>query len=163
AAQTQNLVVVKSMGKSIGWHGVRLGYAVTEPRRAESLRAQLPFWNINGLAAFVLKNMRRFKQEYYASFGEVAADRIYMTEQLALVPGVNIYPSKANFVFVELPDLISGRQLRDRLLEKYGLMVRECSNKIGSSEQYLRLAVQTKEAVDLLAQALRRELTLKDL
>ena len=38
-------------------------------------------------------------------------------------------------------------------------MVRECSNKIGSSEQYLRLAVQTREAVDLLAQALSRELT----
>jgi histidinol-phosphate/aromatic aminotransferase/cobyric acid decarboxylase-like protein len=39
-------------------------------------------------------------------------------------------------------------------------MVRECSNKIGSSEQYLRLAVQTKEAVDLLVQALTREISL---
>jgi histidinol-phosphate/aromatic aminotransferase/cobyric acid decarboxylase-like protein len=37
-------------------------------------------------------------------------------------------------------------------------MVRECSNKIGSSERYLRLAVQTREAVDLLVQALSREL-----
>jgi histidinol-phosphate/aromatic aminotransferase/cobyric acid decarboxylase-like protein len=37
--------------------------------------------------------------------------------------------------------------------------VRECSNKIGSSEQYLRLAVQTREAVDLLVQALSRELS----
>jgi histidinol-phosphate/aromatic aminotransferase/cobyric acid decarboxylase-like protein len=158
AAQTRNLIVVKSMGKSLGWHGVRLGYAATEPQRAESLRAPLPFWNINGLAAFVLRNMTRFKQEYYASFAEVAADRIYMTEQLALVPGVNVYPSKANFVFVELPDSISGRQLRDRLLENYGLMVRECSNKIGSSEQYLRLAVQGKAAVNSLVAALRCEL-----
>jgi histidinol-phosphate/aromatic aminotransferase/cobyric acid decarboxylase-like protein len=38
--------------------------------------------------------------------------------------------------------------------------VRECSNKIGSSERYLRLAVQTNEAADLLVQALRRELSL---
>jgi len=43
-------------------------------------------------------------------------------------------------------------------LERHGLMVRECSNKIGSSERYLRLAVQTKESVDLLVHALRREL-----
>ena len=57
AAQTSNLIVVKSMGKSLGWHGVRLGYASTEPFRAEGLRARLPFWNINGVAAFVLKNM----------------------------------------------------------------------------------------------------------
>src|SRR5258705_1075741 len=158
AAQPPNLIVVKSMGKSLGWHGVRLGYAATARRRAAGLRAQLPFWNINGLAAFILKNMTGFKREYFASFAEVAADRIYMTERLAAVPGVNIYPSKANFLFVELPDSMSGRQLRDRLLENYGLMVRECSNKIGSTEQYLRLAVQGKTAVNSLVKALRCEL-----
>lgn len=158
AAQAPNLIVVKSMGKSLGWHGVRLGYAATAPRRAQAMRARLPFWNINGLAAFVLKNMPGFKRDYFTSFTEVAADRIYMTEQLTLVPGLSICPSKANFLFVELPDSISGRQLRDRLLENYGLMVRECSNKIGSTEQYLRLAVQGKAAVDSLVTALRCEL-----
>lgn len=158
AAQTPNLIVVKSMGKSLGWHGVRLGYAATELRRARAMRAQLPFWNINGLAAFVLKNMTGFKREYYASFAEVSADRVYMAEQLAMLPGISTYPSKANFLFVELPDSMSGRLLRDRLLENYGLMVRECSNKIGSSEQYLRLAVQGKYAVNSLVAALRCEL-----
>ena len=159
AASTQNLVVVKSMGKSLGWHGVRLGYAATEPRRAQTMRARLPFWNINGLAAFVLKNVTYFKQEYFESFGKVAEDRIYMTEQLSSVPALKIYPSKANFLFVELPDGISGRTLRNRLLKNYGLMVRECSNKIGSSEQYLRLAVQGKATVDSLVAALHAELT----
>ena len=80
-----------------------------------------------------------------------------MLQQLERVRGLRVFPSKANFLYVELPREISGRKLRDRLLEQYGLMVRECSNKIGSSEQYLRLAVQTKEAVDILVQALRRE------
>jgi histidinol-phosphate/aromatic aminotransferase/cobyric acid decarboxylase-like protein len=153
-----NLVIVKSMGKSLGWHGVRLGYAVAEPRRAESLRARLPFWNINGLAAYVLKTVTRFKREYHQSFARVAVDRRYMTEQLATVHGLTICPSKANFLFVELPDGVSGRALRDRLLQKYGLMVRECSNKKGASEQQLRLAVQTKAAVDVLLPALRQEL-----
>jgi histidinol-phosphate/aromatic aminotransferase/cobyric acid decarboxylase-like protein len=153
-----NLVVVKSMGKSLGWHGVRLGYAVAEPRRARALRSRLPFWNINGLAAYVLKNMIRFKPEYYASFARVAADRRYMTQQLSAVAGLKIYPSQANFLFVELPEELSGRALRDRLLQSYGLMVRECSNKLGSTEQYLRLAVQGKAAVDTLVAALHEEL-----
>lgn len=159
AADTSNLIVVKSMGKSLGWHGVRLGYVATEPQRAKALRARLPFWNINGLAAFVLRNVTRFRHEYYESFLRVAEDRIYMTEQLSSVPGITIYPSKANFLFVELPGGVSGRTLRDRLLRNYGLMVRECSNKIGSSEQYLRLAVQGKAAVDSLVVALRDEFT----
>ena len=155
-----NLVVVKSLGKSLGWHGVRLGYAAMNPRAAELLRSQLPFWNVNGLAAYILKNLPEFKDEFRQSLGLVAQDRAYMLNQLEQVPGLRVFSSKANFLYVELPPNVPGRKLRDRLLARYGLMVRECSNKIGSSEQYLRLAVQTKEAVDLLCEALSREVSL---
>lgn len=155
----QNLVVVKSLGKSLGWHGVRLGYAAMNPQAADLLRSQLPFWNVNGLAAYILKNLSEFKDEFRQSLALVAQDRTYMLSQLERVPGLRVFSSKANFLYVELPPHVPGRKLRDRLLERYGLMVRECNNKIGSSEQYLRLAVQTKEAVDLLCQALSREVS----
>jgi histidinol-phosphate/aromatic aminotransferase/cobyric acid decarboxylase-like protein len=158
AAETPNLVVVKSMGKSLGWHGVRLGYAAANPERAKELRERLPFWNINGLAAYVLKTVTRFKGEYRESFARVAEDRVYMETRLAEVQGLTVYPSKANFLFVELPEGAPGKALRDRLLKHHGLLVRECSNKIGSSEQYLRLAVQCRAAVDVLVPALRVEL-----
>jgi histidinol-phosphate/aromatic aminotransferase/cobyric acid decarboxylase-like protein len=159
AADTPNLVVVKSMGKSLGWHGVRLGYAAAQPLRAKAMRERLPFWNINGLAAYVLKTVTRFKAEYRASFAKVAEDRVYMMEQLMSVRGLTLYPSKANFLFIELPDGVPGKMLRDRLLKNYGVMVRECSNKIGSTEQYLRVAVQGRAAVDVLVQALQDELS----
>jgi histidinol-phosphate/aromatic aminotransferase/cobyric acid decarboxylase-like protein len=156
--KAQNLVVVKSLGKSFGWHGVRLGYAATNPRAAELLRSQLPFWNINGLAAYILKSVTKFKAEFRQSLLLVEHDRAYMLRQLEKISGLRVFPSRANFIYVELPANIPGRQLRDRLLNQYGLMVRECSNKIGSSERYLRLAVQTKEAVDRLIAALVGEL-----
>jgi threonine-phosphate decarboxylase len=158
AANSDRLIVVKSMGKSLGWHGVRLGFAVTNPRRAAELRAQLPFWNINGLAAYVLKIVNDFKDEYRSSFARVIEDRFYMASQLDVVPNLQVFPSKANFLFVQLSDGVSGRALRDCLLQDYGLMIRECSNKMGSSEQYLRLAVQRRDAVDELVRALRIEI-----
>lgn len=158
AAGTANLIVVKSMGKSLGWHGVRLGYAVAEPSRAQAMRARLPFWNINGLAAYILKTVVGFKREYEASFALVAEDRRYMTDRLATLSDLVIYPSKANFLFVELANGVSGRALRDSLLKNHGVMLRECSNKIGSSEQFLRLAVQGRAAVDVLVDALHEEL-----
>lgn len=161
--RAQNLVVVKSLGKSLGWHGVRLGYAATNSRIADLLSSQLPFWNVNGLAAYILKTLSEFKDEFRQSLALVAQDRTYMLNQLERVPGLEVFPSKANFLYVELSSRLPGRKLRDRLLERYGLMVRECSNKIGSSERYLRLAVQTKEAIDLLVQALSRELSLSQL
>ena len=122
------------------------------------LRSQLPFWNVNGLASYILKTLSEFKDEFRQSLALAAQDRTYMLEQLERIPGLRVFPSKANFLYVELPPNVPGRMLRDRLLEEYGLMVRECSNKIGSSEQYLRLAVQTKQAVDPLVEALNREL-----
>lgn len=149
------------MGKSFGWHGVRLGYAIATSARAQKLRALQPFWNINGLAAYVLKTATRFKHEYRVSFTLVAQDRRYMTERLATVPGLVVYPSQANFLFVEIPDGVSGRILRDRLLNDHGLLVRECSNKIGATEQQLRLAVQTRNAVDSLVTALCDELSVE--
>lgn len=158
--RARNLVVVKSLGKSLGWHGVRLGYAALNSQAAALLRSELPFWNINGFAAYILKTLPEFKDEFRASLTRVAQDRTYMLNQLERIPGLRVFPSKANFLYVELPPHVPGRKLRDQLLEQYGLMVRECSNKIGSSEQYLRLAVQTREAVDLLVQALGREVSL---
>lgn len=149
-----NLVVVKSLGKSLGWHGVRLGYAATNPKTAAGLKSQLPFWNVNGLAAYILKTVTQFKEEFRESLKRVAADRAYMQQQLEQVPGLKVFPSRANFLYVELPPNVAGRKLRDLLLKEYGLLVRECSNKIGSSERYLRLAVQTRAAVDVLISAL---------
>jgi threonine-phosphate decarboxylase len=156
--KARNLVVVKSLGKSLGWHGVRLGYAAMNSIAADHLRSQLPFWNVNGLAAYILKSVSEFKDEFERSLVLVAQDRTYMLNQLEPIPGLRVFPSKANFLYVELPSETPGRQLRDRLLEQYGLMVRECSNKIGSSERYLRLAVQTREAVDRLVHALSHSL-----
>jgi threonine-phosphate decarboxylase len=160
AARLPHVIVVKSMGKSIGWHGLRLGYGVAAPRRAEGLRSRLPFWNVNGIAAFVLKQLPRFRRELEDSFAAVKEDRAYLSMRLSALPGVTVYPSAANFVLAELPNGVSGRRLRDRLLTRHGVMVRENSNKDGSTEQFIRLAVQRPPAVDTLLRALEEELPL---
>jgi threonine-phosphate decarboxylase len=154
AVASHNTIVVKSMGKSLGWHGIRLGYAVANTKMAQELRAKVPYWNINGLAGFVLKNINKFRTQYAESFGKVAADREYMYQQLQTVPGLKTYPSKGNFLFSALPDGVSGKQVRDILLEQYGLLIRECSNKAGSTEQYLRSVVRVRDDADKLVAAL---------
>lgn len=158
ALASHNTIVVKSMGKSLGWHGIRLGYGVANADLAQALRTKIPYWNINGLAAFVLKNIARFRTVYDASFGKVSADRDYMYAQLQTIPGLVTYPSKANFLLSELPEGVSGKQVRNILLEQYGLLVRECSNKVGSTESYLRNVVRKKDEVDKLVSALREVL-----
>lgn len=153
-----NAMVVKSMGKALGWHGIRLGYAVANRRMAAELRARTPYWNVNGLASFVLKHLDRHLDRYLDSFVKTARDRDYMSRALGTVGGLKTYPSKANFLYCELAPGVSGRRLRDCLLERHGLIIRECSNKAGSSERFLRLAVHPRPATDRLVDALRRTL-----
>ncbi len=151
----RNLVVVKSLGKSLGWHGLRLGYAVTHEQRAAQIRKQLPFWNINGLAAFVLQRVATLRSELRASFAKTDLDRQAFVAGLKTVEKLHVFPSHANFVFVELAPGISGKALRNALLEKHGCFIRECSNKRGSSESYLRLAVNLPAENDRLIAAIR--------
>lgn len=158
AMEKDNLVVVKSMGKALGWHGVRLGYAVSNERIARSIRTSVPFWNINGLAAFVLEKTLLFRNTYEESFRRIASDRDYMLGRLREFREMTTYPSKANFLYCELPPGVSGKVLQQRLLEEYGILVRECGNKHGSNERYLRLAVHPRETTDLLVFALQRVL-----
>jgi threonine-phosphate decarboxylase len=117
---TRNAIVVKSLGKSIGWHGVRLGYAVAHETLAAQVRQRLPLWNVNGLAAFVLQRLHRHAAEFASSLMRVAEDREAMTERLRALPGLQVYPSRANFLYCKLERPASGRRLRDVLLMQYG-------------------------------------------
>lgn len=156
AIESSNTVIIKSLGKALGWHGIRLGYAVANERIAAALRVRTPYWNVNGLASFVLKNLGRFGDLYAESFEKVARDRDYMFRALRALDGLEPYPSKANFLYCELAPGLSGRQVRDMLLETHGIIVRECGNKAGSSERFLRLAVHPRESIDRLVDALRQ-------
>jgi threonine-phosphate decarboxylase len=158
AIDSHNTVVVKSLGKALGWHGIRLGYGVANASTAAALRDRLPYWNINGLAACVLKHAWRHRGEYLASFERVASDRDHMFTQLQSLPSLRTCPSKANFLLSELPPGVSGRQVRDALLQKHGLFVRECSNKLGSSETFLRIVVRKPPDAARLVAGLRAEL-----
>jgi threonine-phosphate decarboxylase len=154
ALDSPNTLIVKSMGKSLGWHGIRLGYGVANKQLADRLRKKLPYWNINGLASFVLKNLGEYRPTYQASFKRIALDREELFNRLQPIRGLTTFPSAANFLYCELAPGHSGPELRTRLLEEYGILARECGNKLGSTRSHLRFAVLPPGATDRLGSAL---------
>ena len=46
AAIRPNVVVLKSLGKNFGLHGIRFGYMVANPGLARKMRSALPKWNL---------------------------------------------------------------------------------------------------------------------
>ena len=145
-----NVIVLRSLGKSFGLHGVRFGYLVANPALAVQIRSRLPKWNLNSFAEVIVFMLKRYRQEYVQSLRMLSRDRQEMTSQLAGLPGMTVFPSQGNFVFVKLPGGTDGAWVRDQLLAQHGVLVRECGNKLGSSSQFMRLVVRSQPDVQRL-------------
>ncbi|MET9826644.1 histidinol-phosphate transaminase [Streptomyces sp. NPDC006349] len=153
-----NVVVLRSLGKNFGLHGIRFGYLVANPALAGRVRSMLPKWNLNSLAEHVVFMLRDHGPEYARSLQQVRRDRLEMTGRLASLPGLTVYPSQGNFLFVRLPVGAEGTSVRDRMLTEHRVLVRECGNKIGSSSRFLRLVVRPEADVRRLVSGLEQVL-----
>ncbi|MBD0417679.1 aminotransferase class I/II-fold pyridoxal phosphate-dependent enzyme [Streptomyces sp. TRM S81-3] len=153
-----NVVVLRSLGKNFGLHGIRFGYLVANPQIAGRVRAMLPKWNLNSFAEHVVFMLRDHGAEYAQSLHQVRRDRLEMASLLSALPGLTVYPSQGNFLFVRLPVGAEGTVVRDRLLTEHRVLVRECGNKIGSSSRFLRLVVRPQVDVRRLVSGLEQVL-----
>ncbi|WP_171134088.1 histidinol-phosphate transaminase [Streptomyces sp. Z423-1] len=153
-----NVVVLRSLGKNFGLHGVRFGYLVANPALAGRVRSMLPKWNLNSFAEHVVFMLKEHGTEYAQSLQQVRRDRLEMASQLSALPGLTVYPSQGNFLFVRLPVGAEGTVVRDRLLTEHRILVRECGNKIGSSSRFLRLVVRPQVDVRRLVSGLEQVL-----
>ncbi|GAA3305126.1 hypothetical protein GCM10020295_58060 [Streptomyces cinereospinus] len=153
-----NVVVLRSLGTNFGLHGIRFGYLVANPALAGRIRSMLPKWNLNSFAEHVVFMLREHGREYAHSLQQVRRDRLDMAGQLAALPGLTVYPSQGNFLFVRLPVGAEGTVVRDRLLTEHRILVRECGDTIGSSSRFLRLVVRPQVDVRRLVSGLEQVL-----
>ncbi|MEV7152541.1 MULTISPECIES: histidinol-phosphate transaminase [unclassified Streptomyces] len=153
-----NVIVLRSLGKNFGLHGIRFGYMVANPSLAGKVRSMLPKWNLNAFAEYVVFMLKEHGAEYAQSLLQVRKDRLEMASQLSVLPGLTVYPSQGNFLFVRLPVGAEGTVVRDRMLTEHRILVRECGNKIGSSSRFLRLVVRPEVDVRRLVSALEQVL-----
>jgi hypothetical protein len=153
-----NVVVLRSLGKNFGLHGIRFGYLVANPALAGKVRGMLPKWNLNSFAEHVVFMLKEHGPEYARSLQQVRRDRLEMASHLSALPGLTVYPSQGNFLFVRLPVGAEGTVVRDRMLTEHRILVRECGNKIGSSSRFLRLVVRPQVDVRRLVSGLEQVL-----
>jgi histidinol-phosphate/aromatic aminotransferase/cobyric acid decarboxylase-like protein len=155
AAIRPNVVVLKSLGKNFGLHGIRFGYLVANPGLAAAMRKALPKWNLNSLAETIVFMLAEHAEDYHESLRLLARDRYNMGRQLAQLPELTVYTSQANFLLARLAPDVDGTELRDHLLSRHQILIRECGNKLGLSRQFLRLVVRPQQDVLRLMEGLR--------
>ena len=153
-----HLCIVKSISKCYGVPGLRLGIMASgNVELISKMKKEAAIWNINSFAEFYMQIMEKYKDDYAASLEKVRLERQNFVNELEKIPHLHPIRSQANYVMVELTgDMTSGRLTRE-LLAKYGLLIKDLSEKI-SRGQYIRLAVRNAEDNEKLVMALRQEL-----
>lgn len=156
--QHPNLMVIKSISKSYGVPGFRLGILATgNIDLAAQVRKHLPIWNINSFGEFFLQIVDKYKKDYTAACNAIVAERQRFTEALGKIPGLKVFPSQANYLLVELQHPIGSKGLTEKLLNEHKLFVKDLSSKAGfpKDKQYLRFAVRNEEDNNKLITALK--------
>lgn len=153
---SKDLYVIKSISKSYGVPGLRLGVMASgNTELISALKKDVSIWNINSFAEFYMQIEEKYKKDYERALENIRAERTRFQKALSRINGIKVFPSQANYVMVELVDGLSSKATTRELLTEKGIFVKDLAGKLGG-KQYLRIAVRNSEDNDMLISALEQ-------
>ena len=154
------LIIVKSISKSFGVPGLRLGLLVSgQENLIENLKKDVAIWNINSFAEFFMQIFEKYKSNYEEAMEKFKQVRMDYVKKLENVEKLEVFPSQANYVMCRLTGQMTSRELAETLLDKYNILIKDLSAKTGfDGKSYIRLAVRRPEENQKLIHALKEEL-----
>jgi histidinol-phosphate/aromatic aminotransferase/cobyric acid decarboxylase-like protein/choline kinase len=153
----KNLVVIKSISKSYGVPGLRLGImATSDGELLKKVWKHVSIWNINSFAESFLQIIDKYKNDFQAGCRQIAEERARFFAELQKIDFLHPFLSKANYILCQLKgDRTSGELAKELLNEKW-IFIKDCAGKKGFPEgSYVRLTVRDRQDNDFLLAALK--------
>lgn len=153
-----NLYVMKSISKSYGVPGLRLGVLASGDTEAVyRLKKEVSIWNINSFAEFFMQIEEKYKYEYVTALKTFRKERSRFVDELSKIEGIRVIPSQANYVMIKVKSGEYAAQLLKKLLINHDILIKDLAAKTGSTG-YMRIAVRNTEDNNALLDALRIEM-----
>lgn len=149
----EGLFVVKSISKSYGVPGIRLGILASgNVEIISQLKKKVSIWNINSFAEFFMQISDKYKKDYYTGIEKIVSARKKLFDDLNKIDYLRPIPSKANYIMCELNG-VRSKDLACYLL-KNNIFIKVLTDKIANGREYIRLSVRNeydnKRLIDLL-------------
>lgn len=144
-AANPHLIVVKSISKSYGVPGFRLGVLASGNTEIIScLKKEVAIWNINSFGEFYMQIYEKYHQDYNKACDAFRAERDLFLKELKEVPYLEVYDSQANYFLCRVKERFTSHELALRLL-KHNILIKDCGNKKAfNGGNYVRLAVRDR-------------------
>lgn len=152
-----NLVVIKSISKSYGVPGLRLGImASSNVELIAYVKKDVAIWNINSFAEFYMQIFNKYEHIYKAACAKFLDERRRFESNLKQILYLRVIPSQANYFLCEVTRRFSAHELTEILLNRFDILIKDCNNKTGlAGKNYIRVAIRNSEDNDTLITALK--------
>lgn len=148
------LYILKSMTKFYSSAGIRVGTIVSTKENIQKLKEFEPMWKLSQFdsnylqAALDDKLFKNLSKEINLK-NKIELENILKNSTLV----EEIFESSANYLLIKLKNL-SAKEFQE-LLKPYKIMVRDCSNFDYLNERFVRIAVKSSSANEILEKALK--------
>lgn len=152
-----NLIVMKSISKSYGVPGLRLGLlASSNTELVGHIKKDVSIWNINSFAEFFMQILDKYKHDYETACEDFRTERLRFMRELEQIEWIHVLPSQANYFLIKILGKYSSGELTSILLSKFNILIKDCDHKSGlEGKNFIRIAIRNTEDNNLLLQALR--------
>lgn len=147
-----NLVIIKSISKSYGVPGFRLGVMATSNLELLSkVKSKLPVWNINSFGEFFMQIFNKYERTYKLACNLFIEERERFFVELQKVQYLRVLPSKANYFLCEVTSPFNSLNITKLLLSKNNILIKDCSTKQGfNGKSFIRIAIRNQQDNDYL-------------
>lgn len=157
-AKNTHVFIIKSISKSYGVPGLRLGILVSyDTEVIANMKKSVPIWNLNSFAEFFMQIEEKYNSDYKYALELFKKERSRFFLELSKFPQLKVIPSQANYFMVKLDSKYDPKSLSKALLDRHDILIKNLSSKT-KCQSYLRLAIRSKVDNDKLLSALRDEL-----
>ncbi|MCR5192227.1 MAG: aminotransferase class I/II-fold pyridoxal phosphate-dependent enzyme [Bacteroidales bacterium] len=153
-----HVVVVKSISKSYGVPGLRLGVLSSgNVELVSAIKKHVAIWNINSFAEFYMQIYEKYEKDYNEACRLFKNERTLFLQGLKEVPYLRVIPSEANYFLCEVTSRFTSRELAIRLMKDYNILIKDCATKRAfDGRNYIRLAIRDRNDNQMLVDALKK-------
>ena len=154
--ENPHLFVVKSISKSYGVPGLRLGIIASGDKETiAKMKKDVAIWNINSFAEFYMQIYEKYQSVYKTALQAFYESRKRFIQKLSDISFLRVIPSQANYVLCEVQAPMTSKALTVKLLEK-NILIKDLADKNGfNGKQYVRIAVRDDKDNQTLIEALK--------
>lgn len=153
-AKFPNLLIMRSLTKTYAIPGLRLGYLLAREELVDSLMNIKQPWTVNTLAMAAGHYIYDYFEDIQPPLAQLLGDKRTFVQELGKLECLEVLESDTHF-FLARTLVRNAAQLKDFLIERYGLLIRDAGNFRGLTRQHFRLATQRPADNEKMVNALK--------